>query len=252
MYAFKNFVHLLITPLVMASILALTGVVLKALRMRRTAHAALILALAIAYFGCTSLVGDALLGPLEHRYLPLNLDATPGDTPYVVVLGSGYAPQDHLPVTAVLDGDGLARVVEAISLLRRLHGARLVVSGGAGPGDTPSAFGYQKLAEELGLDLPPSQVLSTPKDTAEEAHAIAALIGHAPFILVTSAFHMARAMRLMHEAGLEPIPAPTGQRVGVPPISGLKLLIPTSSGLRKTELALHEYGGLLAMGAGIS
>jgi hypothetical protein len=28
-------------------------------------------------------------------------------------------------------------------------------------------------------------------------------------------------------------------------------LLPTSSGLRKTELALHEYAGLLAMGAGL-
>jgi uncharacterized SAM-binding protein YcdF (DUF218 family) len=251
MHEVKNFAHFLATPFAMASCLAMAGVVLLVFRMRRAGRAALVLALVVGYLGCTSLVGDALLGPLERRYPPLNLDATPADTPYVVVLGSGYDPADHLPVTAALDRDGLVRVVEGIRISRRLHDARLVVSGGAGPGDTPSAYGYQKLADELGVDVPRANVLDTPRDTEEESRAVAARIGAAPFILVTSAYHMPRAMRLMHQAGLDPIAAPTGQRVGVPPITGVMRLLPTSSGLRKTELALHEYAGLLAMGAGL-
>jgi uncharacterized SAM-binding protein YcdF (DUF218 family) len=252
MYAFKNFVHMLMTPLAMASILAVAGAILRVFRLRRAARAALILALAIGYLGSTSLVGDALLGPLERRYPPLSLDAALDGTAYVVVLGSGYAPIDHIPVTAALDKDGLVRVVEAIRISRRLRDPHLVVSGGAPPGNTPSAFGYAALADDLGVDVPRADVLSTPLDTSEEAQALAALIGRAPFILVTSAYHMPRAMRLMLRAGLKPIPAPTGQRVGVPPISWLRLLIPTSSGLQKTELALHEYAGFLAMSAGIS
>jgi uncharacterized SAM-binding protein YcdF (DUF218 family) len=226
MHEVKNFAHFLATPFAMASCLAMAGVVLLVFRMRRAGRAALVLALVVGYLGCTSLV-------------------------YVVVLGSGYDPADHLPVTAALDRDGLVRVVEGIRISRRLHDARLVVSGGAGPGDTPSAYGYQKLADELGVDVPRANVLDTPRDTEEESRAVAARIGAAPFILVTSAYHMPRAMRLMHQAGLDPIAAPTGQRVGVPPITGVMRLLPTSSGLRKTELALHEYAGLLAMGAGL-
>ena len=251
MHALKSFVHVLLTPLALALILAALGVILRGFRLRRAAVAMLVLALGVGYLGSTSLVGDALLGPLERRYPPLELDALPGDAAYVVVLGSGYAPGGHLPVTAALNEDGLARVVEGIRISRRLHDAHLVVSGGAVPGDTPSAFGYAKLADDLGVDVPRSHVLSTPLDTGEEARAIAALIGRAPFILVTSAYHMPRAMRLMRQAGLDPIPAPTGQRVDVPPIRGLRLLMPTSSGLHKTELALHEYAGLLAMSAGL-
>jgi uncharacterized SAM-binding protein YcdF (DUF218 family) len=251
MHVLKNFAHMLLTPLAMASILAMAAVILRLLRLRRAALAMLIVALGIGYLGSTSLVGDALLGPLERHYPPLDLDALPGNTSYVVVLGSGYAPAGRIPVTAALNEDGLARVVEAVIISRRMHDPHLVVSGGAAPGDTPSAFGYARLADDLGVDVPRAQVLGTPLDTAEEARAIAALIGHAPFILVTSAYHMPRAMRLMREAGLDPIPAPTGQRVGVPPIRGAQLLVPTSSGLRKTELALHEYAGLLAMSAGL-
>ncbi len=252
MHAFKNFVHMLLTPLALASLLAVLGAILRGFRLRRAALAVLILALCVGYLGSTSWVGDALLGPLERRYPPLELDALPGDIAYVVVLGSGYAPGGRIPVTAALNEDGLARLVEGIRISRRLHDPHLVVSGGAAPGDTPSAFGYAKLADDLGVDVPRAQVLSTPLDTGEEARAIAALIGRTPFILVTSAYHMPRAMRLMHQAGLDPIPAPTGQRAGVPPIRGVQLLMPTSSGLHKTELALHEYAGLLAMGAGFS
>lgn len=251
MQAFKNFVHILMTPLALASIFAVAGAVLRAVRLRRAAHASLILAVAIAYLGSTALVGDALLGPLERRYPPLDLDAAPVDAAYIVVLGSGYAPVDHVPVTAALNEDGLVRIVEAVRISRRLHDAGLVVSGGALAGNTPSAYGYARLAHDLGVDVCPSNVLSTPPDTGAEARAIAALIGRVPFILVTSAYHMPRAMRLMHQAGLQPIAAPTGQRVGVPPVTGLKLLTPASSALRKTELALHEYAGLLAMSAGI-
>ena len=79
----------------------------------------------------------------------------------------------------------------------------------------------RELADDLGVDVPRADVLGTPLDTAQEARAIAALIGRAPFILVTSAYHMPRAMRLMLQAGLDPIPAPTGQRVDVPPIRGV-------------------------------
>ncbi len=250
MHALKNFVHMLLAPLALASLLALLGVILRGFRLRRAALVTLIVALAVAYLGSTNLVGDALLGPLERIYPPLGLDALPGAAAYVVVLGSGYAPAGHIPVTAALNEDGLARLVEGVRICRRLHDAHLVVSGGAGPGDTPSAFGYAKLADDLGVEVPRADILSTPLDTGEEARAVAALIGRTPFILVTSAYHMPRAMRLMRRAGLDPIPAPTGQRVGVPPIRGLQLLVPTSSGLHKTELALHEYAGLLAMSAG--
>ena len=41
MYAFKNFVHMLMTPLAMASILAVAGAILRIFRLRRAASAAL-------------------------------------------------------------------------------------------------------------------------------------------------------------------------------------------------------------------
>jgi uncharacterized SAM-binding protein YcdF (DUF218 family) len=86
-------------------------------------------------------------------------------------------------------------------------------------------------------------------DTASEARAVATLLGATPFILVTSAYHMPRAVWLMQRAGAHPIPAPVGQRVrGMDGLIGA--LIPGSVGLSETEHALHEYLGLVALALG--
>ena len=201
------------------------------------------------YLGATGGVGDSLLGPLERQY-PALQDGLLPKVGYVVVLGSRYVPRDGIPVTAALDADGLARIAEGVRLARHLGAVRLVVSGGAAAGEAPPALGYAKFAREFGVDDVSLVVLNESRDTHEEARSVAALIGAAPFILVTSAYHMPRAMRLMEGAGAHAIPAPTGQRVDRS-YRGWGDLIPTASGLSKTEHALHEYLGLVALTAGL-
>jgi uncharacterized SAM-binding protein YcdF (DUF218 family) len=151
-------------------------------------------------------------------------------------------------VTAALNPDGLARVVEGVRIARRLHEARLIVSGGAPPGLVPAATGYAELARGLGIANKSLIISDRPLDTAAEARAVAKLLGNAPFILVTSAYHMPRAMRLMRRAGANPIPAPTGQRAAAAGSLWFGWL-PSSSGLAGTERAIHEYLGLASIAA---
>jgi uncharacterized SAM-binding protein YcdF (DUF218 family) len=105
------------------------------------------------------------------------------------------------------------------------------------------------MARELGVEDASMTVLDKPLDTAAEAQAVAALLGDAPFILVTSAYHMPRAVRLMRRAGARPISAPTDQRAGDPIAHYWSYFLPSSAGLRRTEFALHEYLGLAALAA---
>jgi uncharacterized SAM-binding protein YcdF (DUF218 family) len=91
-------------------------------------------------------------------------------------------------------------------------------------------------------------VLDHALDTKAEAKAIFAYLGAIPFLMVTSAYHMPRAMRLMQQTGARPIPAPTGQQVNQSTSPGWRSLIPTAEGLGKTDRAIHEYLGLLASG----
>jgi uncharacterized SAM-binding protein YcdF (DUF218 family) len=243
MYAFKKFVGALAGPLILALCLLVLAGVLRALGRRRASLWAVIAAAAVAYLGSIPLVGDALLGALEQQQPALSAKTLPR-VGYIVVLGSGYAPRQGVPITGALDPDGLSRIVEGIRLSKLIGSARLIVSGGAPEGQPRSAQGYAVLARDLGVPEDALQVLDTPLDTAQEAQAISSLLKKERFLLVTSAYHMPRAMRLMTEAGAQPIPAPTGQRVDSDANFRWRSLLPSSAGLRKTEQALHEYLGL--------
>jgi uncharacterized SAM-binding protein YcdF (DUF218 family) len=236
---------ILSSPLLMALILACTGLLLLRGRRQRAGKWLIAASAALAYLSSTSLVGNVLIAPLESQYPPFDA-AQAGGVHDIVVLGSGYEPRNGFPVTGALDADGLARIVEGVRLARAIPNARLLVSGGARPGFARPAAGYAQMAAELGIQPSALVVLDHALNTAQEARDVAALLGQAPFILVTSAYHMPRAMRLMLRAGARPLPAPTGQLLRVMRNADRFGVFPGSRGLHKTETALHEYWGLAA------
>jgi uncharacterized SAM-binding protein YcdF (DUF218 family) len=191
-----------------------------------------------------------LLAPLERQYpWPSNLSQLPVHE--VVVLGNGYLPADDIPVTAALNADGVVRIVEGVRVARILPGTRIVASGGPVGGQPASAIGYAKLARDLGVSDSSITVLDTPADTSAEAREVFKLLGNRSFLLVTSAWHMPRAMLLMRRAGCQPIAVPTGQLTRTGSVKDGWMLEPTSGGLRMSERALHEYLGLAAMKLGL-
>jgi uncharacterized SAM-binding protein YcdF (DUF218 family) len=246
MSVLQHLVSELTKPLMAALLLALVAAVVRLRSQPRIALALLLGAVAIVYLPALPPVADALLRPLERQYHPLADDPLPS-VHYVVVLGGGFAPRSDASITGELDDDGLERIVEGIRLLRHMPGAQLVVSGGALPPYGASAIGYARLARDFGVEDAGIIMLSEAKDTAAEARAIAGRLGAAPFVLVTSAYHMPRAMRLMQRAGARPLAAPVGQRCGKWPGS----VLPRAAALGSTERAVHEYLGLSAIALGL-
>jgi uncharacterized SAM-binding protein YcdF (DUF218 family) len=200
------------------------------------------------YLSSTEFVSRTLLAPLEGRYPPLAASTDLANVRYIVVLGSSYWPHDSVPVTAALNYVGLTRIVEGVRLAKRLGAVRLVVFGG---GQTPSAIGYAELAHDLGISSDAIIVNDRPRDTGQEAEQVARVVGAEPFLLVTSANHMPRAVLLMERAGAHPIPAPTDQRSDSSTGLDWVSLLPDVDRLRDTQIALHEYFGLAALSVGI-
>jgi len=248
----RQLVTLLTNPLVLVSIIVAAAAVCRWRGLPRFARWMWACAALVGYLSAIPLTSDALLGPLEHRYPPLRDDLPLPAVEYIVVLGSDYIPHDGIPVTAALDETGLVRIVEGIRLVRMVVGSgRLIVSGGAPPGRVPPALGYAKLARDLGVPDTSIVASSSPLDTGAEARAIARLLGTTPFILVTSAYHMPRAVWLMKRVGTHPIPAPTGQLVSEADRNFWRDFIPRATVLHNTECAVHEYLGLLALTLGL-
>jgi uncharacterized SAM-binding protein YcdF (DUF218 family) len=250
-FAIKKFAGFVTMPMTIVLIVAALALVLWGFRRRRLAAWLFSLSVGLAFVASTPLASDALLRPLENAYPPTRLEDLPPQVRDIVVLGYAYEPAESLPITAAIGSDGLARIVEGIRLTHRLAGARLIVSGGAPVGQTPSAYGYSLLARELNVGDASIVLIDRPLDTASEAREVFALLGDTPFLLVTSAYHMPRSMRLMNRVGARPIPAPTGHKLIPSQSRSVHDFIPSSIGLRNTELAFHEYLGLAAIGLGL-
>lgn len=187
--------------------------------------------------------GAWLLRPLEQQYAPLLDPQQAREADYVLVLGGGHATDASLPVSARVEEMPMVRLAEGVRLHRALPGTTLVTSGG---GAAPTmARTKAEMARAWGVDA--VRVHDEPRNTAAEAQAARRAFGDQPFILVTSASHMPRAMALFRSAGLDPIPAPTQHMAPEVPAEdwwSVRYLRPSATGLHMTERAVYEYLGL--------
>ncbi|WP_274520324.1 ElyC/SanA/YdcF family protein [Ectothiorhodospira sp. 9100] len=194
-------------------------------------------------------VAEGLLSPLESRYPPITDPASLEAVAAVVVLGGGWNPDGRGPASIRLNESSAQRLLEGVRLVQALPDARLLVSGASrDPTQAPVAWGYAQAARELGVAASRVVMLDTPVDTAQEAYAVRDVLAPGErFLLVTSASHMPRSVRHFQRAGLEPIPAPTRFKTGNRSGSMLAFWLPSAQHLRKTERALYEYMGLVAL-----
>ena len=251
MFVLRELATIASEPLLLAATLAVVAFLSRLFLKCLGCTVILMIAGAVMYLGSTPVVGDFLLGSLERQYPPLTEASQGQPFNYIVVLGSGYHPGHGWSITGELDEDGLSRIVEGVRLQRLLNVPTMVLTGGSCTGAGAPARGYEIMARSLGVDAVAIKTLDQATNTAEEARAVANAIGPAPFLLVTSAYHMPRAVRLMREHGAKPIPAPTGRRFAMAPGWSFDRFLPSSQALRNTERALHEYLGILALNAGL-
>jgi uncharacterized SAM-binding protein YcdF (DUF218 family) len=185
---------------------------------------------------------DAVLGRYEFRHEPVTEAATLPDSALVVVLGGGATSHPSLPPIAWLTEASLARLAEGVRLHLTSPGSQLLFSGAAGSDTISTARAMEMTAVSLGVD--PARILleERPRNTAEEAAYVAPRSAGRPVVLVTSASHMPRAVRLFEAEGLEVTPAPTNfwtaeraQRRG-----WVRSFIPSVGNVRKVERATYE------------
>jgi uncharacterized SAM-binding protein YcdF (DUF218 family) len=239
----------LFSPFGLALFLLAVGAFSRWRGFRRSARAALLTAPVLLYLLAVPPVADLLLGSLEQRFP--SLESPPVGTRFVVVLGSAYGPRPGIATTSALDEQGLLRLVEGLRLVRQIPGARLVVSGGAPRGQPTPARGYARLAHELGMEVAPGDILERGFDTSNEARELAVRFRVQPCILVTSAYHMPRAMALMRRAQVQAIAAPAGFRAGNVSLLNWRSFWPSARNLQKSEAAMHEYLAFAALALGV-
>jgi uncharacterized SAM-binding protein YcdF (DUF218 family) len=201
--------------------------------------------LALAGF---SPLGNVLILPLEDRFPPW--DASRGPPDGIVVLGGAIVPDVSVARNDAALTDAAERITAAVALARRYPQARIVYSGGSGTlvyRDGNEAEVARRLLESLGIS--PSRIVTEglSRNTVENAVFSLRLAMPRPgerWLLVTSSYHMPRSMGIFRQAGF-PIEAyPVDWRTR----GTADLLRPFSTladGLLRTDIAVHEWVGLL-------
>lgn len=244
MFVLKQVVAALSLPAVMTLLLLILACILRLAGRTRGSRISVALATGWLLLASWAPFADLLLGPLEQRHEPLLNAARHPEAAHVVVLGSSFRPAGALPITSQLGDSAVVRLTEGIRLYRQMGDAELLLTGGSVFAGAPSAFGYQTLALGLGVRAADLRVFSDPRDTHQEAREVAAYLPEgSPLILVTSASHMARAMRHFEAVGLAPIAAPTRHKVIAEDRELPQYWLPAARHLRKTERAIYEYLG---------
>jgi uncharacterized SAM-binding protein YcdF (DUF218 family) len=228
--------------------LGLLGILLMAThraRVGRLLTAASLMALAV--LGLSPL-GNALIIPLEQRFPPWDDSRGPPDG--IVVLGGGITPDVSAARNEVALNEAAERVTATVALARRYPDARIVYSGGSGAlifrEGSEAAFAV-RLFESLGI--PPARIIAEEQSRDTVENAVFSLLLAMPkpgerWLLVTSAYHMPRAMGVFRRAGFLVEAYPVDWRTRGPQ-DALRPFRTLSGGLERADTAVREWVGLL-------
>ena len=188
---------------------------------------------------------NALLWGLEHQYSPI-LDPTEFQgVKYIVVLTAWDSDNPAVPYTSNIGYRSTLRVLEAHRLFIHLKNCRLLISG-----NTTGTKVMRQLFLLLGFNESRMILDDYSQNTWESAKSVKHILGNEPFLLVTSAIHLPRAMFCFSKEGLMPVPAPADFSYGyykrfiIPFKQSLSYYLPNTSSLKRSNEAIYEYLGI--------
>jgi uncharacterized SAM-binding protein YcdF (DUF218 family) len=225
----------------------LAGAVLLRTSRARAGRRLVIASLVLLAIAGLSPLGNILILPLEDRFPAW--DASHGAPDGIVVLGGAVSPDVAAARNDVALNEAAERMTATVELARRYPDARIVFSGGdAGivySGNESEAA--LRLFERLGLAAGRVTVEDQSRNTFENAlfsKRIAAPKPGERWLLVTSAYHMPRAMGIFRAAGFAVEPYPVDWRTRGAQ-DALRPFPTLAEGLRRTDVAVREWAGLV-------
>lgn len=208
------------------------------------------LAVLLLYGGAILLtpLPELSLRTLENRF-PVPTVAA-GDIAGIIVLGGATSDGAVAAARGQPSLNGAAeRLTTAMALHRAMPALPFVVSGFSGrlnPRGWNEAEITARLFEQQGIDLAGVRFEAESRNTAENARLTREMVGEGaakPWLLITSAAHMPRAVAAFRAEGLEVLAYPVDY--GTEP-ANLQWPRDISSSLSLAASALHEWLGLLA------
>ena len=227
----KLITHFILPPGLLVIAFALLGILTK----RKLAKLLAFSFALFVYLLSIEPIKDVLYKPLEEAY-PVLLKPE-GDA--IVILGGGAYN------TGILKEDSTKRLLTGFVLHKQTN-LPIILSGGASIGTLPEAEIMKGLLLTLGVDKSKIHTDVNSKDTEENAQEVKKLCERLRcrrVVLVSSAYHMRRAVLAFQKAGLEVVPYPTDFKRDMR--YNLYSLLPKMGVFADSYKALREYLGLV-------
>jgi uncharacterized SAM-binding protein YcdF (DUF218 family) len=232
--------------------LGVLGIFLLPTRFATSGRRLLVASIALLAICALSPLGNVLLYPLEQRFAPWDAKAPPDAiVDGIVILGGSIDPDLSVSHRVPIVRSAADRIIAAAVLARRYPNARILFSGGSAnliSNDAREADYAVEIFESLGIAKSRVIIERASRNTYENAVYSKALVTPKPgerWLLVTSAFHMPRAVGLFRKVGFAVEPYPVDWRAGgQDDLWSFGYL--SSDGLNRTDTAVREWIGLLA------
>ena len=247
-YLASKIFWLLAEPSAALALLLLLGLWMPILKRRRTGFGLIAVACVAFLLMNFTNIGLLILQPLEQRFptppFPEHVDG-------IIMLGGGEDSEVSAARRIAELNENGDRFVEAARLALRYPGAKLVITGGIGDitggGDGDAAIA-RRFFPPLGIPVSRLVLEGKSRNTEENALFTRALIGSTEgetWLLVTSAFHMPRAVGIFRKAGLPAIAWPSDFKTTGSESFGLSFMRPYLN-QAAVSIGVREWIGLLA------
>ena len=201
----------------------------------------------IFYIISTPIFSNLIMKKVEGEYFYRSINEI--EEADAIVILSGIMRINEFEDDYIVEWGDIDRFFKGIRLYDLKKSNLIVFTGGNNPyNKTKISEGkiLEKFALKYGVKKEDIEITKDVLNTSDEAQAVFDLLGNnKTIILVTSAFHMKRAKLLFERQGINVIPYKVDYKT--PPEIEFNFIdfLPSSEGLRKTEIAFREIIGRL-------
>jgi uncharacterized SAM-binding protein YcdF (DUF218 family) len=251
----SKFLPLFVYPLGLACILLLASMLFW--KKRKFSKAMLIIAFAILFIGGNRYISYSLARPLEWQYPSLGPVQS---VDLIVVLGGATEPK-IAPRPIIEVGGAADRMIYALKLYQDHPEAKILLSGGdidfLDQSSSTPASDMAELLKMMGVPDSAMILQNQSQNTYEDALYSCEMIksaGYKNVVLVTSAMHMPRSVKLFEKQGCTVLPASTDYSITEtawkqtwhPNFQEFLInLVPSYSNLSQVTKSMKEYIGML-------
>lgn len=244
-FIFSKILDFLVSPLNWIIILFALGLFLKKwpLAKKRCLTGALV---CLLFFSNPFIFNQCM-----YRYEPKGITYSGIKKQYDVgiVLG-GFMSYYNSELKTLSFGEAVDRLTEGLMLYRKGKIKKILISGGSGfivKDDRESKLAKDFLVEYCNIPAEDVMIETESKNTRQNALESAKILNETPYrdlLLITSAYHMPRALGCFKKAGLNVTPYCVDQYSGAQQYYPNYLIVPDPEVLNKWDVLIHEWLGL--------